>query len=92
MKVDSYHNIQLGSVFYGLNRISDEDVIHAYGGLRLAGDEIGHVGQTSTHLHHFVDLFCLPEISLLASTFQYFLDKGIHFTPEYIFQVYTNQY
>ena len=95
MKVDSYHNIQLGSVFYGLNRIHDEDVIRAYGGLRLNSDDIGNVhhqqqqqhNTTSPHLHHFVDLFCLPEISLLASTFQYFLDKGIHFTPEYIFQV-----
>lgn len=33
-----------------------------------------------------MDLFCHPEISLVASTFQYFLDRNIHFTPEYIFQ------
>jgi HAD superfamily 5'-nucleotidase-like hydrolase len=84
MKIDSYHNIQMSSVYYGMNQVDKEDIIKFYGGVRLNIDDIGYT-QSSSTLHQFVDLFCLPEISLLASTMQYFLDKNIHFNPEYIF-------
>jgi HAD superfamily 5'-nucleotidase-like hydrolase len=84
MKIDSYHNIQLSSVYYGMNQVDPDEIIKFYGGLRLNIDDIGYT-QSSTTLHQYVDLFCLPEISLLASTMQYFLDKNIHFNPEYIF-------
>ena len=53
-------------------------------GMRLNIDDIGHT-QSSSTLHHFVDLFCLPEISLLATLIQHFKDNNIHFNPEYIF-------
>jgi HAD superfamily 5'-nucleotidase-like hydrolase len=85
MKVDSYHNIQLGTVYHGMNAVHDEDVVKHYGGRRLNEQEIGHT-QTSGSFHQFVDLFCLPEIALFAQVFQYFLDNGVQFTPEYIFQ------
>lgn len=86
MKVDSYHNIQLGTVYEGMYAVSNEDVIKSYGGThRLNIDDIGYSQESST-LHHFVDLFCLPEICLFACTIQYFIDKKIDFTPEYVFQ------
>ena len=86
MKVDSYHNIQLGTVYQGMYAVPNEDVIKSYGGtLRLNIEDIGY-SQSSSTFHHFVDLFCLPEICLFACVNQYFLDKKIHFTPEYIFQ------
>jgi HAD superfamily 5'-nucleotidase-like hydrolase len=85
MKVDSYHNIQLGTVHHGMNAVDNADVIKYYGGRRLNEQEMGYT-QTSATFHHFVDLFCLPEIALFAQVFQYFLDNGVQFTPEYIFQ------
>lgn len=85
MKIDSYHNIQMGTVYHGMNEISTNDVLKHYGGRRFNMEDIGYT-QSSPNFHHYVDLFCLPEICLLACTFQYFLDRGIHFTPEYIFQ------
>lgn len=85
MKVDSYHYIQLGTVHYGMNAVDIADVIKYYGGRRLNEDEIGHT-QTNNHFHQYVDLFCLPEMALLACVIQFFLDKGLAFTPEYIFQ------
>ena len=85
MKVDSYNNIQLGTVYRGMYPVASDEVLKAYGGLRLNVDDIGY-SQSSSTLHHFVDLFCLPEICLFACVIQYFLDKKIHFTTEYIFQ------
>ncbi len=85
MKVDSYHNIQLGTVFNGMYAVSNDEVIRSYGGsLRLNIEDIGY-SQTSSTFHHFVDLFCLPEICLFACVIQFFLDKKISFTPDYIF-------
>ncbi len=85
MKVDSYHNIQLGTVHHGMNAVDNADVVKHYGGRRLNEEEIGHT-QTSASFHQYVDLFCLPEIALFAQVFQYFLDNNVQFTPEYIFQ------
>ncbi len=84
MKIDSYHNVQRGTVYRGLVQVSDDEVSEFYKGMRLNIDDIGH-SQTSSTLHHFVDLFCLPEVSLLSSLTQFFIDRDIHFNPEYIF-------
>jgi HAD superfamily 5'-nucleotidase-like hydrolase len=85
MKVDSYHNIQLGTVFNGMYAVSNEEVIKSYGGtLRLNIEDIGYA-QSSSTFHHFVDLFCLPEICLIACVIQFFIDRKINFTPEYLF-------
>lgn len=84
MKIDSYHNIQKGTVYCGTKQVSNDEVAKAYVGMRVNIDDIGHT-QTSSKLHHFVDLFCLPEISLLSSVTQFFIDNNIHFDPEYIF-------
>ena len=32
MKIDSFHQIQLGSVYKGLSRIDDEEVLQIYNG------------------------------------------------------------
>lgn len=85
MKIDSYQNLQLGTVYHGMNEISNFEVIKNYGGRRFNVEDIGF-SQSSPNFHHFVDLFCLPEICLLACTFQYMLDKRIKYQPEYIFQ------
>ena len=84
MKIDSYNNIGLGTVFHGMNQVDRNDVIKFFNGTKLNVQDIGYYSQ-SNKIHHFVDLFCLPEICLIACVFQYFLDNNIQFTPEYIF-------
>lgn len=84
MKIDSYHNIQKGTVYHGMEQVPNEEVEKFYTGMRLNIDDIGHT-QSSSTLHHYVDLFCLPEISLLASLIQFFVDRDIKFDPEYLF-------
>lgn len=41
MKVDSYHNIQLGTVYHGMNSVDNEEVLKHFGGLRLNIEDIG---------------------------------------------------
>jgi HAD superfamily 5'-nucleotidase-like hydrolase len=85
MKIDSYHNIQMSAVYHGLTRVHKEKIKSTFNGSRLNIDDIGHT-QSSATFHHFVDLFCMPEISLFASIIQYFIDQNINFTSEYIFK------
>ncbi|CAF3619608.1 unnamed protein product [Rotaria sordida] len=83
MKVDSYHNIQLGTVYHGMRKIPDEEVIAAHNGTKLSVDEVGYLGMTS-NMYQFVDIFSISEITILRDVAQYFIDNGIPFASEYI--------
>ncbi|CAF0751124.1 unnamed protein product [Didymodactylos carnosus] len=69
MKIDSYHNIQLGTVYHGMNPVPDKDVIAAHKGTRLSIDAIGYFGMSS-NMYQFVDIFSIPEITLLRDVMQ----------------------
>ncbi|CAF4082909.1 unnamed protein product [Rotaria sordida] len=84
MKLDSYHNIQLGTVYRGMNAISAEEVIAAHNGTKLSIDIVGYLGKT-TNMFQFVDIFSIPEITLLRDVTQYFIDNNIPFGSEYVF-------
>ncbi|CAF0927428.1 unnamed protein product [Didymodactylos carnosus] len=83
MKIDSYHNIQLGTVYHGLNPVSDKEVIDAHKGTRLSIDQIGYLGMSS-NMYQYVDIFSIPEITLLRDVMQYFIVRGIAFGAEYL--------
>jgi len=83
MKVDSYHNIQLGTVYHGMRAVPDEEVIGAHRGTKLSVDEVGYLGMT-TNMFQYVDIFSIPEITLLRDVQQYFMDKSIPFASEYL--------
>lgn len=86
MKIDSYHNIQPETVYHGMNLVDSNEWMRFYGGGRLHVEQIVDYSKKNPTFHHFADLFCLPEISLITVVIQYFIDNGIHFTPEFIFQ------
>jgi len=83
MKVDSYHNIQLGTVYHGMRAVPDKEVIDAHHGTKLSVDVVGFLGTTS-NMHQFVDIFSIPEITLFRDVIQYFVDNGIPFASEYV--------
>ncbi|CAF1314247.1 unnamed protein product [Adineta ricciae] len=83
MKVDSYHNIQLGTVYHGMRAVSDEEVLAAHHGTKLTIDVVGYLGRTS-NMFQFVDIFSIPEITLLRDVTQYFIDNSIPFATEYV--------
>ncbi|CAF1186441.1 unnamed protein product [Adineta steineri] len=83
MKVDSYHNIQLGTVYHGMRAVPDEEVLAAHHGTKLSIDVVGYLGRTS-NMFQFVDIFSIPEITLLRDVTQYFIDNSIPFAAEYV--------
>jgi HAD superfamily 5'-nucleotidase-like hydrolase len=85
MKIDSYHNIQLGTVHSGTKQISDKDVKKFYNGIHINIEHIGYT-QTSKTMHQFIDLFCLPEIALLSAVIENFQNKNIQFSPDYVYE------
>jgi len=85
MKIDSYNHIQLGSVYHGMRKVADIDVKRFYNGTHVSIDNIGYTNQSQT-MHNFTDLFCHPEICLIASLIEYFLSRNIQFSPDYIFE------
>ena len=36
-------------------------------------------------MHQFVDIFAIPEISLIAQVIEFFRNNGIEYDPEYVF-------
>lgn len=86
MKIDSYYNIQPDTVYHGMNLVDNQEWLRYYGGSRLNVDQIMDYSRKNPTFHHFADLFCLPEISLITVVIQYFIDNNIHFTPEFVFQ------
>lgn len=69
-----------------MNQVDSAEWLSYYGGNRLNVEQITDYSSMNSTFHHFVDLFCLPEISLITVVLQYFIDNGIHFSPEFIFQ------
>jgi HAD superfamily 5'-nucleotidase-like hydrolase len=84
MKIDSYHNIHLGTVHSGLKQISDQEVKQFYNGVHINIEDIGYT-QSSQTMHQFIDLFCLPEIALLSAVIECFQRKNIQYAPDYVF-------
>ncbi|CAF1147881.1 unnamed protein product [Adineta steineri] len=83
MKVDSYHNIQLGTVYHGMRQVSDQEVIDAHHGTKLSVEEVGYLGMTS-NMFQYVDIFTIPEITILRDVIQFFIDNSIPFAAEYV--------
>ncbi|UJR16232.1 hypothetical protein I4U23_003142 [Adineta vaga] len=83
MKVDSYHNIQLGTVYQGMRAVPDEEVLAAHHGTKLSVDVVGYLGRTS-NMFQYVDIFSISEITLLRDVTQYFIDNSIPFASEYV--------
>lgn len=52
-----------------MNAISDDEVIAAHNGTKLSVDVVGFLGKT-TNMFQFVDIFSIPEITLLRDVIQ----------------------
>ena len=46
---------------------------------------ITHFFEQGTEMHQFVDIFAIPEISLIAQAIEFFRNNGIEYDPEYVF-------
>ncbi|XP_060063842.1 5'-nucleotidase domain-containing protein 3-like [Ylistrum balloti] len=84
MKLDSFHNIQLGTVFRGLQQVPDSEVKAFYNGTHVALKDMNTFYGTGP-MHQLVDLFAVPEMTLLADVTEFFMQKEIPYDPEYVF-------
>ncbi|XP_019737404.1 5'-nucleotidase domain-containing protein 3 isoform X2 [Hippocampus comes] len=78
MKIDAFHYIQLGTVYRGLHPVPDEEVVAMYDGchvpLEIMSDFYGK----------FMDIFSLPEMSLLSCVNDFFMKHNIDYEPVHL--------
>ncbi|XP_023932660.1 5'-nucleotidase domain-containing protein 3 [Lingula anatina] len=85
MKIDAFHNIQLGTVYRGLEPVPDEEVIEQYQGTHVPVDNMSGFHGTGGNMVQLMDMFALPEITLMSNVIQYFIEHSIAFDPGYVF-------
>ncbi|XP_046641987.1 5'-nucleotidase domain-containing protein 3-like [Daphnia pulicaria] len=95
LKVDSFHQIQLGCVYRGLTPLSDEEVLNLYGQHYIPADYLEsyvHNGsqQGSSKMAQLADLFSVPEMSLLCNATEYFVNNHIDYHPDILFRDVKN--
>ncbi|KAM9312769.1 5'-nucleotidase domain-containing protein 3 [Gastrophryne carolinensis] len=89
MKIDSFHYIQLGTVYRGFDDVSDSEVIEMYEGshvpLEQMSDFYGKSSEGNT-LKQFMDIFSLPEMTLLSCVNDYFQKNNIDYEPVHLYK------
>ncbi|KAI5616198.1 5'-nucleotidase domain-containing protein 3 [Silurus asotus] len=89
MKIDAFHYIQLGTVYRGLHPVPDKEVIAMYEGshvpLEIMSDFYGKSSQGHT-MKQFMDIFSLPEMTLLSCVNDYFMKHNIDYEPVHLYK------
>ncbi|XP_078530976.1 5'-nucleotidase domain-containing protein 3 isoform X1 [Lissotriton helveticus] len=89
MKIDAFHYIQLGTVYKGLKVVPDEQVIEMYEGshvpLEQMSDFYGKSSEGNT-MKQFMDIFSLPEMTLLSCANEHFLKNNIDYEPVHLYK------
>ncbi|XP_059537801.1 5'-nucleotidase domain-containing protein 3 isoform X1 [Myotis daubentonii] len=89
MKIDAFHYIQLGTVYRGLSVVPDEEVIEMYEGSHVPLEQMSDFYGKSSHgntMKQFMDIFSLPEMSLLSCVNEYFLKNNIDYEPVHLYK------
>ncbi|XP_052784344.1 5'-nucleotidase domain-containing protein 3-like isoform X2 [Mya arenaria] len=84
MKIDSYHHIQLGTVYRGTTQLSDTEVLELYQGTHVPIEDM-NTFYGSGPMHQLVDMFAPPEMNLITNITDYFIENNIPYDPEYVF-------
>ncbi|XP_075456716.1 5'-nucleotidase domain-containing protein 3 isoform X1 [Ascaphus truei] len=89
MKIDAFHYIQLGTVYRGLSVVPDSEVIAMYEGSHVPLEQMSdYYGKSSegNMLKQFMDIFSLPEMTLLSCVNEYFLKNNIDYEPVHLYK------
>lgn len=79
LNLDFLHAVSLGNAFFGRRRLTEAEIVAAYGSMVVTGAELAA-------FRPMVDLFCLPEACLISDVIQHFVDRGMPFHPGYVYQ------
>ncbi|CAL8261302.1 unnamed protein product [Merluccius merluccius] len=89
MKIDAFHYIQLGTVYRGLHPVPDEEVIAMYDGCHVPLENMSDFYGKSSHgytLKQFMDIFSLPEMTLLSCVNDFFMRHNIDYEPVHLYK------
>ncbi|KAK2145597.1 hypothetical protein LSH36_669g01023 [Paralvinella palmiformis] len=89
LKIDAFHNIQMGTVYRGLEPVPDDEVYKSYNGTHVPIDEMSTFYGTGPKMRQLMDLFALSEMSLFSNVIQYFITNKIAYDPGYVFHDVT---
>ncbi|XP_015601023.1 5'-nucleotidase domain-containing protein 3 isoform X3 [Cephus cinctus] len=98
LKLDSFLQIQLGTVYRGLHPVPNDEVLRLYKNriIPIAYVEAPHKhshykdGVKRTKMVQLADLFSVPEMGLLCNVTEYFLRNHIDYHPEILFRDVKN--
>uniref|UniRef100_A0A0K8V031 5'-nucleotidase domain-containing protein 3 n=1 Tax=Bactrocera latifrons TaxID=174628 RepID=A0A0K8V031_BACLA len=90
LKLDSFLQIQLESVYRGLTKIPDSEVLKLYRNRILPiayveGQSKNHQPNAKAKMVQLADLFSVPEMCLLCNVAEYFERNHIDYNPEILF-------
>lgn len=89
MKIDAFHYIQQGTVYRGLQPVPDREVIAMYEGCHVPLEIMSDFYGKSSHGHamkQFMDIFSLPEMTLLLCVNDYFMKHNIDYEPVHLYK------
>ncbi|XP_055922442.1 5'-nucleotidase domain-containing protein 3 [Eupeodes corollae] len=90
LKLDSFLQIQLGSVYRGLTKIPDSEVLKIYKNriipiAYVEGHSKSYQQDVKAKMVQLADLFSVPEMCLLCNVAEYFEKNHIDYHPEILF-------
>ncbi|XP_034290143.1 5'-nucleotidase domain-containing protein 2-like [Pantherophis guttatus] len=91
MKIDAFHYIQLGTVYRGLKPVPDDEVLEMYDGTHHIPlhQASGFYGKGPA-VKQFMDIFSLPEMTLLAVANDFFISNDIDYDPIHLYKDVTD--
>lgn len=95
LKLDSFLQIQLGSVYRGLTKVPDTDVLKYYKNriipiAYVEGQSKNYQPNDKARMIQLADLFSVPEMCLLCNVAEYFERNHIDYHPEILFNDVKN--
>ncbi|XP_071984691.1 5'-nucleotidase domain-containing protein 2 [Engystomops pustulosus] len=91
MKIDAFHYIQLGTAYRGLKPVPDAEVIDLYGGTpHIPLIEMSDFYGKGPTMKQFMDIFSLPEMTLISCVTDFFISNGIDFDPVHLYKDTTD--
>lgn len=85
MKIDAFHNIQTDSVYRGWKKVAAKEVFDTYNGFHISSDALTGYYGSGPRMHQLMDLFSVPEMTLLANINEYFIRNNVDYCPENVF-------
>eukprot|EP00092_Neocalanus_flemingeri_P070785 GFUD01086912.1.p1 GENE.GFUD01086912.1~~GFUD01086912.1.p1 ORF type:complete len:506 (+),score=165.74 GFUD01086912.1:97-1614(+) len=84
LKVDSSHQIQLGTVYRGREKLEDQEVLTLYKRRQLPVAFL-EPNLRNMKMVQLVDIFSKPEMSLMAAVMDYFMRHNLEYQPESLY-------